>query len=138
MHTTGTEGRLPAAAGVIAHVAETAATVDALSGTRIVTVSICDALRAFCTIVDTEGCLLTAACIIGRITGHAGGVDTLLSIAIAVGTTGDARAAVVGTEGCIPTTSGAVGRVAGNAGFVDTLADAGVSAIEVGATANAA
>jgi len=138
LHTTGTEGCVPTAARVVRHIAESTAAVDALSGRRVITISVPDALRTLGTIVDAEGCLLSTARVIGWVTDRADRVHTLLAITVAVGTTGDARAAVGGTEGCVTDATGVIAWIAGDAGVVNTLAGTGVSAIEVGATANAA
>ncbi len=138
MHTTGTEGRVPAATGVITHVTEAAAAVDTLSGTRVITIVITATGRTARAVVDAEGSLLSTACVIGWITDDTGRVDTLLSIAIAVGSTGDTRTAVGGTEGRVSTTSSTVTRITGYTGLVDTLAGPGVSTIHVGLAPNTA
>ncbi len=137
-NAAGAEGGVPAATRIIRHIAKSTGPVDTFTGRRVITIVITTTGCTARTIVDAEGGLLSTACVVGGITDDAGSIDTLLAIAIAVGPTGDARTAVGSTEGCITTTSGTVCRIAGNAGLVDTLADAGVSAIEVGATANAA
>jgi len=138
LHTTGTEGCVPTATGVIAHVTESAVAVDALTGPRVITIIITATGRTARAVVDAEGCLLSTACIIGRVTDDTGRVDTLLSIAITVSTTGDTRAAVGGTEGRVSTTSSTVTRITSYTGLVDTLAGTGVSTIQVGLAANTA
>ena len=79
-------------------VAQAAGPVDAFTGRRVITIVITAARCTSGAVVDTEGRLLSTARVIGWITDHAGRIDTLLAITIAIDATGDARAAVGGTE----------------------------------------
>ena len=108
-----------------------------MASPRVIAVIITAASDTLIPVIDTEGCLLTTAIIVRRVTDRTRIIDALLTVTIAVSTTRDACAAIGCTEWCRTTTACVVGRVTGEAGFVDTLTSTRVTTVEVSLAADA-
>ena len=132
----GTERGLAPTAGVVGHITERAVAAHALAGLRVSAIAIGHTGRAGCAVVDAERLVRPTARVIGRVAELARVGDTLATVAIAIGSAPETRAAIGGTEGGLATAAAIISRVAGQTGVVDALAGPRLATIEVFATAD--